>query len=209
MRQMHGFRNLLHQTARQSSEDRVVIIRTRILWIYFATLAAAQADHLEMALVLDTGQHMIAPDRFITEGAHLAIRELESNDRVTVITFASGVKVNLPFSSNPQEISRAIGGAARTSLVWPGKQRLYDAIFVALQQFPETAEAGVKRVVAVITNDVDLGSKHEPSELIRDGKAKGVALWVFLMGDPLWSENWICMKMRYSLLRLGGRGNGF
>jgi hypothetical protein len=35
---------------------------------------------------------------------------------------------------------------------------------------------------------VDLGSKHEPSELIRDGKAKGVALWVFLMGDPRRSQ---------------------
>jgi hypothetical protein len=27
--------------------------------------------------------------------------------------------------------------------------------------------------------------------------------------DPLWSENWICMKMRYFAAALGGRDNGF
>jgi hypothetical protein len=113
-----------------------------------------------MALVMDTRQYMIHPDRFITDGARLAIQELGSHDRVAVITFASGIKVNLPFSGNPREISRAIGGVASTSVLRPGKQRLYDAILVALQQFPATAEAGLKRVVAVITNDVDLGSKH-------------------------------------------------
>ena len=161
-----------------------MILRTCILWIYLATLAAAQSDHLEVVLVLDTGQNMIEPDRFITQGASPGIHELGSSDRAAVITFASGIKLNLELSNNSREISRAVGGAARTSVARPGKQRLYDAIFMAIQQFPATAEAGTKRVVAVITNDVDRGSTHGPSELIREAKTKGVAIWVFLIGNP-------------------------
>jgi hypothetical protein len=55
-----------------------------------------------MALALGTGPYMIDPDRFITEGACLAIHEFVSNDRVAaVIALASGIKSKLPFSGNP------------------------------------------------------------------------------------------------------------
>ena len=162
----------------------VVLLPAAILYLGLVTWASAQTARFDIVLVLDTGQNMIEADRFITEGARLAVHELGSSGRAAVITFASGIKLNLGFSDNSREISQAVGRAIRTSVARPGKQRLYDAIFMAIQQFPATPELGTKRVVAVLTNDVDRGSTHGPSELMQEAKSKGVAIRVFLVGNP-------------------------
>jgi uncharacterized protein (DUF58 family) len=161
-----------------------VILRICAVWACFGIIAAGQTQGFEMIFVLDVSPSMIGPERFVAEGARLATYELGSGDRVSVVTFSSGIKVSSEFSNNTREIERTFKSAVRSSVSRPGKRRLYDAVFTALEQFPVAARATTSRVIAVITNDVDSSSAHEPSDLIREARSKGVQVWVFLIGNP-------------------------
>lgn len=139
---------------------------------------------LDIVFLVDVSQNMADPSAFAVAGARLATFELGPNDRVAVMSFSSGTKAQTGFTSDAGEIEKAFGKCARTIIRRPGKLCLYDALAVAIEQFPAEPDRSRKRVIAVISNDVDRGSKRGSAEVVREAQAKGVALWGFLMASP-------------------------
>ncbi len=160
-------------------------LRTCVLLPFLACLAFGNSDPpLDILFMLDVSQNMADPAAFVTAGARLATFELSPNDRVAVMSFSSGAKLQAGFTSDAGEIGKALTRSTRTIVRRSGKRCLYDALTLALEQFPAKLDPSRRRVVAVITNDVDQGSTRAPADIIRDAGAKGVAVWGFLMASP-------------------------
>ena len=113
----------------------MAFLRTCCL-LWFITGASAQPMGADIVFVLDVSENMLGADSFIARGARLATRELRSNDRVAVMSFSSGVKVHLPFTSDKEKLDDAFRKATRTSFRWTGARRMYDAVLTAINQFP-------------------------------------------------------------------------
>lgn len=150
----------------------------------FAAAVFAKADGVDVVFLLDVSETMFRPDSFIASGARLATYELESNDRLAVLSFSSGVKVDSGFTADAGKIDEAFWKATRTLVRSNRARRLYDAVIIAIERFPRADSSNAKRVVAVITNDVDRASVHNSDEVIRKAKERGVAIWAFLIANP-------------------------
>jgi uncharacterized protein (DUF58 family) len=150
----------------------------------FAGAVFAKADGVDVVFLLDVSQTMFGPDRFIASGARLATYQLESNDRVAVLSFSSGVKLDSGFTAETGKIDAAFWKATRTLVRSNRARPLYDALITAIEQFPKGDSLHSKRVVAVITNDVDHASVHHSDEVIREAKERAVAIWAFLIANP-------------------------
>ncbi len=165
-----------------------MILRICTSLLCFVTLAAPQSKPLDILFVLDVSQNMTYTMNFVAAGAHLATFELTSSDRVAVISFSSSAKIQTGFTSDATKIEKAFNAAIRPTVRRPGKLCLYDALSLALEQFPATPDAARRRVVAVITNDVDQGSTRTPADIIREAGARGIAIWGFLIANPYPAE---------------------
>jgi hypothetical protein len=150
----------------------------------FLAGASAQSDGADIVVLLDVGQNMTAPASFVARGARLAAYELGPTDRIAVMSFSSSTKVQLGLTSNTEKMDEALRKATRTTFRVTAKHPLYDAIREAIDQFPQPPSPKRRSTIVVITNDVDGGSVHTPDELIREAKARGVAIWVFLVANP-------------------------
>jgi uncharacterized protein (DUF58 family) len=150
----------------------------------FGALVSAEPADGDIVFLVDVSQSMLGTDRFIAQGARLATYELEPNDRVAVMTFSSSAKLHSGLTSDAGKIDEAFRKAIRTTVSGTGGRRVYDAVFAAFDQFPMAGSPNAKRIVAIITNDVDLGSRHTSGEVIEAAAARGVAIWVFLIADP-------------------------
>jgi hypothetical protein len=144
----------------------MLILRFCLAAICLAAIAAAQTDAIDLVLVLDVSQNMAEPGKFIREGVHLATYELGAEEKISVVSFCSEVKILSPFTVDTKQIEGAFRKAKPPTLRMSGKRRLYDAIFAAIQQFAPMPNLNRNRAVAVITNDVDKGSIRQPQELI-------------------------------------------
>lgn len=149
-----------------------------------ALTVSGQPGAINVVFLLDVSETMFGPDSFIASGARLATYELESNDRVAVLSFSSGVKVDSGFTADTGKIDEAFWKATRTLVRGNPARRLYDAVITAIEQFPKADSSNAKRVVAIITNDVDRASVHNSDEVIRKAKERGVAIWAFLIANP-------------------------
>jgi hypothetical protein len=153
-----------------------------LLWLIASCLTPAKGA--DVALVLDVSQNMVGPGTFLAQGARLATYELGPDDRVAVLSFSSSEKLLLPFTSDVGKIDDAFRKATGTIILRNRNRRLYDAIAAAVQEFPMAHPPDARRAIAVITNDIDLGSKHSVDDIIRDANARDLAVWVFLIANP-------------------------
>jgi hypothetical protein len=156
-----------------------------LLPLLFAGFAFAQTSSpLDIAFVLDVSRNMDRTMNFVAAGARLATFELGSDDRVAVISYSSGAKLQTGFTSDGTKIQEAFNAAIHPAIRRSGKLCLYDAVSLALEQFPAAPDAARRRVIAVITNDVDQGSRRTPADIIREAGARGVAVWGFFIASP-------------------------
>lgn len=152
--------------------------------ICLAAMAATQTEAIDLVLILDVGQNMAEPIKLIREGVHLATYEIGAEDKISVMSFCSEIKILSPFTVNTKQVEGAFTKAKPPILRMSGKRLLYDAIFDGIQQFLPMANLNRNRAVAVITNDVDRGSSHQPQELIEEARSKNIIIWMFLIGNP-------------------------
>jgi len=162
-----------------------------------AAFAEVRTERTDIFFVMDACKNMAEPGRFIKEGAHLAAYELNSRDKVAVLSFCAENKILLNFAGDPILIERALRKASSGLLRASGKCRLYDAIFTAIQEFPANSADKYYRAVAVITNEPDRGSTHQPQELIEAANSKNIALWFFLVGNPYAKPDLLDLYLRH------------
>jgi hypothetical protein len=152
--------------------------------ICFAFPSQAQTYKLDLVLAFDVSTNMDGQLEPLKEGAHLATYEISEGDRVAVMSYANKAKIVLDFKEDPALIEEALQKASPPFFKNSDQQCLNDALFEAFKQFPQKPEPNRKRVVGIITNNLDRGSTHQESELISAAKARNISVWVFLVQNP-------------------------
>jgi hypothetical protein len=169
-------------------QDRIFgifpILQLCLSLICFSLPSEAQTYKLDLVLAIDVSTNMAGQQEIIKEGAHLATYELNEGDRVAVMSYANKAKLISDFTADAAQIEQVLQKVNPPLFKNSDLQCLNDAIFEAFKQFPQKPEPERKRVVAIITNNVDRGSAHRDSELINAAKAKNISVWVFLVHSP-------------------------
>lgn len=153
----------------------------QVLLVLLSCLAMAQPAPFDLVFVLDVGKSMAEPAKFIREGARLAAYELTPDDRVALLSYSSSTTKQLDFTGSPEKLRDAFWKASTRSAKNSGPLVLYDSIFAAIQMFPRQADGRRRRFIAVITNDTDRASRHQPGELVRESKERGIAILIVLI----------------------------
>jgi len=138
----------------------------------------------DLVFVLDVSPNMAEPSAFIREGARLAAHELTPDDRIALLSYSSSITRHLEFADSRGQFANAVWRATSRSIRKSAPRLLHDSIHAAIQMFPTTPNVHRRRAIAVVTNDADQGSSHEPTALIQDANRRSVAIWVFLVKDP-------------------------
>lgn len=141
------------------------------------------AGPLDMVLVLDIGPHAVEIARTVARGARLACSELDPEDRLAFITFASSLKLRFPFTAGGGELGRHMERAADSSS-WSRSIKVYDAIRAAIDLFPSANDPGRVRSVLVITNSLDQGSSSDLAAVRSAAKSKHIALFAVAVVTP-------------------------
>ena len=139
---------------------------------------------MDLVLVVDVSRNMSKPANLIREGAHLAVYELDSGDRVSVITYGSKAKVLSGLTSDKGRIENTLRQVKQPLIQWSRDRRLYDAILEAFRQLTPGSAPDHIRMVGLITNDIDRGSIHDMDDIVEGARSKGIAVWVFLIANP-------------------------
>jgi hypothetical protein len=158
------------------------VLRRCLCLLFIAGLAYANPERtFDILFLIDVSENMSRPADFVIAGARLATFEFRPGDRVAVVSYSSKAKTQTGFTRDAQEIEKALGKSHAGLVRLSSKAHLYDALFSSIEKFPSTPDLNRKRVIAVITNDVDHASAREPAEIIREARGRDVAVWVFLI----------------------------
>ncbi|MFP5393332.1 MAG: vWA domain-containing protein, partial [Gammaproteobacteria bacterium] len=145
---------------------------------------SAQRPKLNLVLLVDVSGSMAGPDRLplLQEAFKLFAQQLRDDDRVAIVTYASGTGVALPPTSgrDKQVIIDAIGalGAGGSTA---GEEGLQLAYSLAQKHFDSKA---VNRVILATDGDFNVGIT-DPKQLERfivDKRKTGIYLSVFGVG---------------------------
>jgi hypothetical protein len=129
---------------------------------------------VDIVLVLDTQWDMAETSRNLVQGARLACRELDPDDRIALVTFGSAPKTRFGLIGKGDAPAQRIDSAVRGS-AWSGPVRLYDAIVAAADLIPATELR--RRVVAILTNHLDTGSHATAQEILHMAKDRSIAIF--------------------------------
>jgi VWFA-related protein len=181
-----GHDMLLKTKSHQENQifDNLLILPLCLTLIWFAIPSRAQTYKLDLVLILDVSNNMAGQQEIIKEGAHLATYELSAGDRFAIMSYSNKAKILSDFKEDPALIEEALQKVNPPFFKNSDLQCLNDAIFEAIKQFPQKPEPERKRVVGIITNNVDRGSTHTNAELIAAAKAKNITVWIFLVQNP-------------------------
>jgi hypothetical protein len=164
--------------------SKYLFLQLCLVVICFSFPSAAQTYKLDLVLVLDVSTNMAGQQETIKEGSHLATYELSEGDRVAVMSYSNKAIIIADFMSNPAQVEQTLQKVNPPLFRNSDLQCMNDAIFESFKQFPQKPEPDRKRVVGIITNNVDRGSTRQDSELIDAAKAKNITVWVFLVHNP-------------------------
>jgi hypothetical protein len=150
----------------------------------FVLASHAQTPKMDLVLILDASTTTGRQVETIKTGAHPATYEIHDGDRVSVMSYTKKAKIIQPFTEDPAQVEQAIQKVSTPLFKNAGRHCLNDALFEAFRQFPQKSEPERKRIIGIITNNLDSGSVHSIPELIEAAKAKNIAVWVFLVPVP-------------------------
>ena len=166
-----GMRPLAMSSPRLASS---VCAAFALVLVAAAGLNARPAPDLDVITVLDVGETMIESARQIAAGARLAMYELTPADRIAVMAFGSSPKLYSDFTRPSPEVENTVHRATRFVVRRTGKSVLFDALYSAIQRFPEAPDASRRRAVLVFTDSVDRGSKRSIDDVIQEASRRDV-----------------------------------
>ena len=152
------------------------------------------AGELAVILVIDTSGSMAgAPLQAAKAAARTFLAEMPAAARIGVVGFGASPVVASPFSADREAL-----GLAVEALVARGETALYDAVTMAIDQFP--AEAATRRAVVVLSDGGDTASQATLDDAVARVAGAGVRLEVAELASP--------ESDRDPLVRLADAGNG-
>ncbi|MDQ3170665.1 MAG: VWA domain-containing protein [Acidobacteriota bacterium] len=136
---------------------------------------AAADVPLDLILLIDGSSSMSDKVSFVHKAAGGFIATLREADRAAVVSFADGVRVLQPFTSDRALVERAIGQTGAK-----GATALHNAIYVALKEFGRRASStgDVRRqAIAVLSDGEDTSSLLSFDDVLDMAKRSGVSIY--------------------------------
>ena len=136
---------------------------------------AATEVPLDLILLIDGSSSMNEKVSFVHEAASGFIDTMRPEDRAAVVSFADGVRVLQPLTSDRAGVRAAID---RTGA--KGATALHNAIYVALKEFgrPAAAAGDVRRqAIAVLSDGEDTSSLLSFDDVLDMAKRSGVSIY--------------------------------
>lgn len=136
---------------------------------------AATEVPLDLILLIDGSSSMNEKVSFVHKAAAGFIDTMRPEDRAAVVSFADGVRVLQPLTSD--------GAAVRTAIDQTGAKgatALHNAIYVALKEFgrPASAAGDVRRqAIAVLSDGEDTSSLLSFDDVLDMAKRSGVSIY--------------------------------
>jgi Ca-activated chloride channel homolog len=145
----------------------------------------------DLMLALDISQSMDTPDFLTPAGARIrrvdAVKQVVSSfiekragDRIGLIVFGTGAYPVAPFTLDHDTCQKILAGI-RSGMAGP-QTVIGDAIGLAIKQF-ESSDAK-ERVLILLTDGNDTGSKMPPTKAAEIAKQRGILIHVVGIGDP-------------------------
>jgi Ca-activated chloride channel homolog len=142
-------------------------------------------------LALDISQSMDTPDFATPAGTKIrrvdAVKQVVSSfiekrkgDRIGLIVFGTGAYPVAPFTLDHETCQKILAGI-RSGMAGP-QTVIGDAIGLAIKQF-ESSDAK-ERVLILLTDGNDTGSKMPPTKAAEIAKQRGILIHVVGIGDP-------------------------
>ena len=136
---------------------------------------AAADVPLDLILLIDGSSSMNDKVSFVRKAARGFIETMRPDDRAAVISFADGVRVMQPLTTDRTLVQQAIEGTGAK-----GATALHNAIYVALKEFgrPAAAAGDVRRqAIAVLSDGEDTSSLLTFDDVLDMAKRSGVSIY--------------------------------
>lgn len=143
---------------------------------------AAQEVPLDLILLVDTSSSMTDKMPTVRAAALGFLRTLRAIDRGAIVTFADGVRVVQPLTSDQATLVRAVDSTQAR-----GATALYNAIYVALKEFGRAAKQSgdVRRqAIAVLSDGEDTCSMIGFDDVLDLAKRSGVTIFTIGLRSP-------------------------
>ncbi len=112
-----------------------------------------------------------------------ALDELRAEDRVSVISFGFRPKLALRFCNDRFALKLAVRQLLRTR-AFARNWRLYDALLAALALFPGAPDRGRRRVVLLLFDRGERGSRAKPERVVEAAFEKRAVIFGVKVPDP-------------------------
>lgn len=143
---------------------------------------AAQEVPLDLILLVDTSSSMTEKMGTVRAAALGFLRTLRPIDRGAVVTFADGVRIAQPLTSDKPALEQAVNSTQAR-----GATALYNAIYVALKEFGHAARqtGDVRRqAIAVLSDGEDTCSMIGFDDVMDLAKRSGVTIFTIGLRSP-------------------------
>jgi Ca-activated chloride channel family protein len=145
----------------------------------------------DLLLAVDISESMQTPDFVDPEGKRLqrldAVKLVladfmarREGDRVGLVVFGDGAHLQAPFTLD-HELDRQLLGEVRVGMAGP-RTMIGDAIGLAIKLFDESRAK--QKVVVLLTDGNDTGSKVPPRKAAEIAKSHGITIHTVGIGDP-------------------------
>ena len=126
---------------------------------------------LQVAILIDTSSSVRLQLGFEKEAVTQFVRTvLRPQDQALLVEFDTGLSLVHDFTNKPSAISQAIRG-----LRAGGGTALLDALYKVCQQ--KLVRGGARKAIVVISDGVDLHSRHSPEEALEMVQRRGVVIY--------------------------------
>lgn len=146
--------------------------------------AAAEVP-LDLILLIDSSSSMTDKVAAVHKAAAGFIETMRDGDRAAVVSFADGVQVLQPLTTERALVLQAISRSGAK-----GSTALHNALYVALKEFgrPATGGPDVRRqAIAVLSDGEDTSSLISYDDVLDMAKRSGVAIYTIAMKSDLTS----------------------
>ena len=144
---------------------------------------AASEVPLDLILLIDSSSSMTDKVEAVHKAASGFIETMRPSDRAAVVSFADGVQVLQPLTTDRALVRQAIGRSGAK-----GATALHNALYVALKEFGRPAVGGPdvrRQAIALLSDGEDTSSLISFEDVLEMAKRSGVAIYTIAMKSDL------------------------
>lgn len=134
---------------------------------------------MNLALVIDASGSMKTNDKngIRLQVANNMIDELNADDEVSIVSFATKAILQTPFTTDKKEAKTMVSDIGAE-----GTTALYDGIIVTSEEFTKVTDKDAYKVMVVLADGDDSASKHNRNTAIQSAKDNNITVYTVGLG---------------------------